>query len=46
MVAAFCPLGSGVLVDLFGSIPAAGRLPALNYLLGMVVIWFGPETKN
>ena len=40
------PLTSGLLVGAFGSIPRAGMVVAWIYVVGLVAIWFGPETKG
>jgi MFS family permease len=40
------PLASGALVGAFGSIPSAGLTVAWIYAIGMVAIWFGPETRG
>jgi MFS family permease len=40
------PLVSGMLVASFGSIPAAGVMVAWIYVIGLVAIWFGPETRG
>ena len=45
-VAALGPLTTGMLVSALGSVPAAGRLIAFVYVLGLVAIRFGPETKG
>jgi hypothetical protein len=45
-VASLGPLVSGTLVGALGSVPAAGRLIACIYVVGIVAIWFGPETKG
>jgi hypothetical protein len=37
---------SGVLVAASGSYPAAASMVALVYTLGLVAIWFGPETRG
>lgn len=44
--AAVGALLQGSLVGAFGSYPAAGAVVTLVYLLGMVLIWFAPETKG
>ncbi len=49
MARAFTALGpfiSGALVSEFGSIPSAGMTVAWIYVIGMVAIWFGPETRG
>ncbi|GAC1548716.1 MAG: MFS transporter [Beijerinckiaceae bacterium] len=40
------PLIAGWLVAEFGSFPAAAGAVAFAYLVGAVVIWFGPETRG
>jgi predicted MFS family arabinose efflux permease len=45
-VSAAGPLVMGMLVNVLGSAPAAGRLIACVYVVGLVAIWFGPETKG
>ena len=40
------PLTSGILVDLLGSVPKAAVMLAVSYLIGLVAIWFGPETSG
>jgi MFS family permease len=40
------PFVSGSLVGTFGSVPAAGRMVAWIYLIGIAAIWFGPETRG
>ena len=45
--AMFGVLGAGHLMRLFdGSYPSACATISLVYVLGMVMIWFGPETKG
>ena len=38
------PLIGGVLVGTFGSFPAAAASTAIFYAIGLIAIWFGPET--
>jgi hypothetical protein len=45
-VASLGPLVSGTLVGALRSVPAAGRLIACIYVVGIVAIWSGPETKG
>lgn len=45
-VTAIGPLIGGVLVGTFGSFPAAAASTTVFYVIGMVAIWFGPETKG
>ena len=40
------PLIAGWLVAEFGSFPAAAAAVAFAYVIGAVVIWFGPETRG
>src|SRR5258708_30646366 len=42
----FGPLAGGVLVISLGSFPAAIAAMALVFILGLVAIWFVPETKG
>ncbi len=45
-VTAVGPLIGGVLVGTFGSFPAAAASTAAFYAIGLVAIWFGPETRG
>jgi MFS family permease len=45
-ITAIGPLIGGVLVGTFGSFPAAAASTIAFYLIGMIAIWFGPETKG
>jgi MFS family permease len=45
-VTAIGPLIAGWLVAEFGSFPAAAGAVAFAYLIGAVMIWFGPETRG
>jgi MFS family permease len=45
-VTAIGPLIGGVLVGTLGSFPAAAVSTAGFYIIGMIAIWFGPETKG
>lgn len=45
-VTAIGPLIGSVLVGTFGSFPAAAASTAVFYIVGMIAIWFGPETKG
>lgn len=45
-LAALGPVLVGALVRVLGSPPAAGRVVAVAYVIGLVAIWFGPETKG
>jgi MFS family permease len=40
------PLVSGALVGVFGSVPMAAVAVTATYLIGLVAIWFGPETRG
>jgi cyanate permease len=40
------PLTSGILVDVLGSVPKAAVMLTVSYLIGLVAIWFGPETSG
>jgi MFS family permease len=40
------PLTTGTIVGVFGSAPAAGAMATVIYAVGMIAIWFGPETKG
>jgi MFS family permease len=40
------PLIGGVLVGTFGSFPAAALSTSVFFLIGMIAIWFGPETRG
>jgi MFS transporter, SHS family, sialic acid transporter len=48
ILAAVGTLQTGVLVDKVfdGSLPKAGMLMSLIYVVGMVIIWFAPETRG
>ena len=46
MLTAAGPFVSGYLANAFGSVSKAGIAVAAIYLVGMVAIWFGPETKG
>jgi MFS transporter, SHS family, sialic acid transporter len=47
IIAAYCALKSGDLVKFFAEDYARmGALISLVYVLGLVIIWFGPETKD
>jgi hypothetical protein len=45
-IAALGPLVFGKLVGILGSVPAAGSLIPCICLVGLIAIWFGPETKG
>lgn len=40
------PLTSGMLVDIVGTVPKAAMMLTASYLIGLVAIWFGPETRG
>jgi MFS family permease len=40
------PLVAGALIGTFGSFPAAAASTAAFFLVGLVAIWFGPETRG
>jgi predicted MFS family arabinose efflux permease len=40
------PLTTGAIVALIGSAATAGALATIFYLVGMIAIWFGPETRG
>jgi len=40
------PLVSGMLVAVLGSVPMAALVVTGSYLIGLVAIWFGPETRG
>lgn len=40
------PLIGGFLVGTFGSFPAAAMSTAVFFVIGLVAIWFGPETRG
>lgn len=40
------PLAGSVLVARFGSFSTASAVVSLLYLIGMIAIWFGPETRG
>jgi len=46
MLTAPWPYVAGVLVGTFGSIPSAVCAVASLLVVGMIAIWFGPETKG
>jgi MFS family permease len=45
-VTAFGPLIAGILVGTFGSFPAAAASSSVFFMIGLVAIWFGPETRG
>jgi MFS family permease len=40
------PVATGAIVNAFGSAPAAGTAVTAIYLVGLIAIWLGPETKG
>ena len=42
----FGPLSAGFLIEYFGSIPKVAAALSLFFIVGLVAIWFGPETKG
>ncbi len=47
IIAAIGGLQTATLIGFFGdSFPKAGSVMAAIYLVGMVIIWLGPETKG
>jgi hypothetical protein len=34
------------LVDIVGTVPKAAMVLTASYLIGLVAIWFGPETRG
>ena len=40
------PIAGNAVVAKFGSFPAASAAVSLLFIVGMVSIWFGPETKG
>jgi MFS family permease len=40
------PFIAGTLVGFFGGIPKAGAFMALCYAIGLVAVWFAPETRG
>jgi hypothetical protein len=46
LVTGFGPLLSGLLVNASGAVDKSGMAIAAIYFIGMVAIWFGPETKG
>jgi predicted MFS family arabinose efflux permease len=45
-VTAIGPLSIGALIAVFGSLPYAASASTAAYVIGLVAIWFGPETKG
>jgi hypothetical protein len=46
IVTAAGPFSIGLIVSAVGSVPAAGAAVTTVYLVGLVAIWFGPETRG
>jgi MFS family permease len=46
IVTAVGPVATGAIVNAFGSVPAAGATVTAIYLVGLIAIWFGPETRG
>jgi MFS family permease len=46
ILAAVGPFIAGSLVVFFGGIPKAGAAMALSYVIGLVAVWFAPETRG
>lgn len=46
IVTAVGPVATGAIVNAFGSAPAAGTTVTAIYLVGLIAIWFGPETRG
>jgi MFS family permease len=44
--AAIGPFIAGTLVVAFGGIPKAGAIMALSYVIGLIAVWFAPETRG
>jgi MFS family permease len=40
------PVATGAIVSALGSAPAAGATATAIYLVGLIAIWFGPETND
>lgn len=40
------PLTAGMLLDVLGSVPKAAVMLSFSYLIGLIAIWFGPETSG
>jgi len=40
------PIAGSVIIGRFGSFPTASAAIALFYIVGLVAIWLGPETKG
>jgi MFS family permease len=46
LLTALGPLTSGLLVERLGSVPMAATVLSSAYLVGLLAIWFGPETRH
>jgi MFS family permease len=46
IITAIGPVAAGAIVNVFGSAPTAGATMTAIYFVGLVAIWFGPETKG
>jgi MFS family permease len=46
IVTAIGPVAAGAIVNVFGSAPAAGAMVTAIYVVGLIAIWFGPETHG
>ena len=46
LLTGFGPFAGGFLIGEFGSIPAASAVISLLFIIGLVAIWFGPETRG
>jgi MFS family permease len=46
IVTAVGPVATGAIVNALGSEPAAGATVTAIYLVGLIAIWFGPETRG
>jgi MFS family permease len=40
------PVTAGSLVGILGSVPLAAIAVTASYLIGLLAIWFGPETRG
>lgn len=46
IVTAIGPVVAGAIVNVFGSAPNAGAMVTAIYVVGLIAIWFGPETHG
>jgi len=46
LITGFGVLGSGFLVGTLGSYPRSSAAISLVYVVGLIAVWFGPETKG